>query len=85
MKKIFCSCLLSAVLFSAVAEEGVRQIRFIQDDAQDYMVSKIFSLKYAQANDVMPFLMGIVMRYNMNSSVSCIELSTGRITHSSSL
>ena len=50
-----------------------RTIRFVQDDAQDYMVSKIYRLKYVQSNDITPFLMGIVMRYNMNSSVGCIE------------
>ncbi|MDD3885655.1 MAG: hypothetical protein PHI35_02155 [Victivallaceae bacterium] len=48
-------------------------LHFIQDDAQDYMVSKIYNLKYVQANDVTPFVMGIVMRYNMNSIVNCIE------------
>lgn len=50
-----------------------RTIRFVQDDAQDYMVSKIYHLKYVQSNDIAPFLMGIVMRYNMNSSVGAIE------------
>ncbi len=52
---------------------NTRTLRFVQDDAQDYMVSKIYTLKYAQSNDIMPFVMGIVMRYNMNSSVNCIE------------
>ena len=64
------------ILFSlclSAAEPGVRQLRFVQDDAQDYMVSKIYKLKYVQANDITPFVMGIVMRYNMNSSVGCIE------------
>ncbi len=52
---------------------GVQRVRLVQDDAQDYMVSKIYQLKYVQANDITPFVMGIVMRYNMNSSVNCIE------------
>ena len=54
-------------------DDTKRTIRFVQDDAQDYMVSKIYHLKYVQSNDITPFLMGIVMRYNMNSSVGCIE------------
>ena len=62
---LFCSL--------TAAEPGIRQLRFVQDDAQDYMVSKIYKLKYVQANDITPFVMGIVMRYNMNSSVGCIE------------
>lgn len=48
---------------------NVQKLRLVQDDAQDYMVSKIYRLKYAQASDVTPFLLGIVKRYNMNSSV----------------
>ncbi len=53
--------------------ENIRKLHFIQDDAQDYMVSKIYSLKYAQANDLIPFVSGIVMRYNINSIVDSIE------------
>lgn len=52
---------------------GVQQLRLVQDDAQDYMVSKIYDLKFVQANDVTPFLLGIVMRYNINSTVNNIE------------
>ena len=50
-----------------------RSLRFVQDDAQDYMVSKIYKLKYVQSNDISPFVQGMVMRYNMNSSVGSIE------------
>ena len=61
-------------LHAAPADDPARRvIRFVQDDAQDYMVSKIYRLKYVQSNDITPFLMGIVMRYNMNSSVGSIE------------
>ncbi len=58
---------------SAGAADKHRQLRFVQDDAQDYMVSKIYVLKYVQANDIYPFVQGIVKRYNTNSAVSCIE------------
>ena len=54
-------------------QDGIRKLRFVQDDAQDYMVSRIYTLKYVQSNDVTPFLLGMVKRYNMNSSVGCIE------------
>ena len=53
--------------------ENIRKLHFIQDDAQDYMVSKVYALKYAQANDLIPFVSGIVMRYNINSVVNSIE------------
>ena len=54
-------------------QPGVRKLHLIQDDAQDYMVSKIYTLKYAQSNDLAPFVSGMVMRYNVNSSVGTIE------------
>ncbi len=73
-KKFFLPLLLSFLIPMAHAETPpTRQLRFVQDDAQDYMVSQIYKLKYVQANDITPFLLGIVMRYNMNSSVGNIE------------
>ena len=58
---------------AAVEEAAIRKLRFVQDDAQDYMVSKIYKLRYVQANDITPFVLGIVKRYNMNSSADCVE------------
>lgn len=52
-------------------------LRLVQDDAQDYMVSRIFTLKYIQANDIVPFVTGMVKRYNMNSQVSCFSYVYG--------
>ncbi len=66
-----CLLLLTGAPLAA-EESGVRKLRFVQDDAQDYMVSKIYTLQYVQANDVTPFLTGMVKRYNMNSSVNNI-------------
>ncbi len=54
-------------------QEKVRTLHFVQDDAQDYMVSKIYVLKYVQSNDIYPFVTAMVKRYNMNSIVNCIE------------
>ena len=54
-------------------EPKTQTLRLVQDDAQDYMVSKIYVLKYVQANDITPFVMSIVKRYNNNSIVNCIE------------
>ena len=70
--------LLPACLNLCAASPGedspdTRTLHFVQDDAQDYMVSKIYILKYAQSNDVTPFVTGMVKRYNMNSVVNCIE------------
>ena len=71
-----CVIAVSSALHGAepdIPEQNVRKIRLIQDDAQDYMVSKIYSLKYTQSNDLVPFVSGMVLRYNNNSSVNSIE------------
>ena len=82
-KKLFIVCFIMCGMAVAAAPttspvtkppepEGTRTLRFVQDDAQDYMVSKIYNLKYVQANDISPFVQGMIMRYNMNSSVGSI-------------
>lgn len=72
---IFCG-LISAVSIiaapAALATGSVQKVHLIQDDAQDYMVSKLYKLKYAQANDLVPFVMGMTMRYNINSAADPI-------------
>ena len=78
---VIFSVMFGAVLAAAPANppgpkppeaESTRTLRFVQDDAQDYMVSKIYDLKYVQSNDISPFVQGMIMRYNMNSSVGSI-------------
>ncbi len=54
-------------------DNATQTVRLVQDDAQDYMVSRIFLLKHIQANDIAPFVLGMVKRYNMNSTVSNIQ------------
>ena len=62
-RSIYGALLLLPLLVSPLMaeENAARTLRFVQDDAQDYMVSKIYTLKYVQANDMTPFVMGIVM------------------------
>lgn len=68
---------LAAGIISASAApvegERTRTIRLIQDDAQDYMVSKVFQLKHLKANDATPFVLGVVKRYNEQSTVGRIN------------
>ena len=68
----FCLCSGALLPAWAVQNNAVQKVHLVQDDAQDYMVSKIYRLKYVQANDLVPFVMGMVMRYNINSSVNTI-------------
>ena len=65
---IFCGMFAVFTIFATPAgmnTDSVQKVHLIQDDAQDYMVSKVYPLKYVQANDIMPFVMGMTMRYNM--------------------
>lgn len=72
LRPVLLCCALSCLAFGQ-ENPARRTLRLVQDDAQDYMASKIYRLKHLQANDITPFVMGIVMRYNMNSSVNTIE------------
>ena len=72
---IYGSVLAALALSAAPAgssSESVQKVHFIQDDAQDYMVSKLYKLQYTQANDLVPFVMGMIMRYNINSIADTI-------------
>jgi type II secretory pathway component GspD/PulD (secretin) len=55
----------------------VRKIRFKQDDAQPYMVTKVFELKHTQANDLTPFVYGAVKRYDHLSTVERLHYKFG--------
>jgi len=70
--------LLPAMLPAAPPEpESSRTIHLVQDDAQPYMVSKVYKLKYLMANDVTPFVLGVVKRNNTQSSVNRINYKAG--------
>ena len=72
MMKFFYAALAVLAVVHCPAAQNIQKVHLIQDDAQDYMVSKVYPLKYVQANDIMPFVMGMTMRYNINSSVNTI-------------
>ncbi|MDD3153983.1 MAG: hypothetical protein PHS41_03890 [Victivallaceae bacterium] len=55
----------------------VQKIRFVEDDAQNYMVSKIYELKHQKANDLVPFLLGAIKRYAKNGSADRINYKAG--------
>lgn len=74
--------LLAAGLSGAPPQEPAPEpqtLRLVQDDAQDHMVSRIFTLNNIQANDIAPFVAGMVKRYNMNSSVSNFTYIYGNV------
>lgn len=69
--------LLLPAALSAAPPDNARTIRLVQDDAQQFMVSKVYKLKYLMANDVVPFVLGVVKRNNTQSSVNRINYKAG--------
>ena len=55
------------------ADSKVQKITFIEDDAQKNMASKIYTLKYTQASDLLPFVRNAVIRYCAESSVMSLK------------
>lgn len=55
----------------------VQKIRFVEDDAQNYMVAKIYELQNQKANDIVPFILGAIKRYAKNGSANRINYSAG--------
>ncbi len=55
----------------------VQRIRFVEDDAQNFMVSKIYELKHQKANDIVPFILGAIKRYANNGSADRINYAAG--------
>lgn len=55
----------------------VQRIRFVEDDAQNFMVSKIYELKHQKANDIVPFILGAIRRYANNGSADRINYPAG--------
>ncbi len=81
------STLFAALLLPASGQEPpagatpgdrIQKIRFVEDDAQNYMVSRIYTLKHQKANDLVPFILGAVKRYAKNSSADRINYSAGK-------
>jgi hypothetical protein len=68
---------MTALTCSAQSSTGplgkIRKIRFMQDDAQLYMVTKVYQLKHVAAADIVPWILGAVSRYDHNSQVERLK------------
>lgn len=69
---------IPSALLGTPPEDKIQKVRFIEDDAQNYMTSKIYTLKHQKANDVVPFVLGAVKRYAKNSTADRINYSAGK-------
>ena len=55
--------------FAAAESGSTRTIRLRQDDAQVRFESKVYELKNASAEEILPFVNSAILRYDRNSSV----------------
>lgn len=69
---------IPSALLGTPPEDKIQKVRFIEDDSQNYMTSKIYTLKHQKANDVVPFVLGAVKRYAKNSTADRINYSAGK-------
>jgi type II secretory pathway component GspD/PulD (secretin) len=75
--------LTAALLLTAgltASAQKVRKLHLLQDDAQQTMVTKVYDLKYVLANDITPFVLGAIKRYNTNSNVDRLNYAYGKKT-----
>lgn len=70
--------MVPVTLPGADPEPTVQKIRFVEDDAQNRMASKIYVLKHQKANDLVPFLLGAIKRYAKNGSADRINYKAGK-------
>lgn len=84
MKKITSLGIAFLMAFAVwAADESVRTIHLRQDDAQVRYVSKIYQLKHASAEEILPFINSAVKRYSRNSTVR--RITTGKDAKSMAL
>lgn len=77
---ICCAALAMLVCGSASAAEksATRTIRLRQDDAQILFESKVYELKNASAEEILPFINSAILRYDRNSTVRRVTSAKGK-------
>ena len=66
---MFGAAMMVCGTLAAAESDSIRTIRLIQDDAQVRFESKVYELKNATAEEILPFVNSAVLRYDRNSSV----------------
>lgn len=73
---LFTAALLTAVAAPVFA--APRTIVFNEDRRQHYMTSKTYELKYVNAHDLLPYVLGAVKRFDAQSSVQSLDYTAGK-------
>jgi len=69
--------ILGAGAVQAQTVDGVKNIRINEDRDQRWMVSKVYELKNIRQDDITPWILGAVQRYNPGSIVNRLNYKAG--------
>ena len=70
---MMCCCIMHAA-----GTDATRTIRLRQDDAQVRFDSKVYELKNASAEEILPFISSAILRYDRNSTIKRITSANGK-------
>lgn len=62
----------------AAPQDATRTIRLRQDDAQVRFESKVYELKNASAEEILPFVNSAILRYDRNSTIRRVTAANGK-------
>lgn len=80
-QSLLCVALLTMIACGtawAAEKEATRTIVLRQDDAQVRFESKVYELKNASAEEIMPFVSSAILRYDRNSTIRRVTSSNGK-------
>ena len=78
---LLCTALLTMMLCGTVfaaEKSSTRTIVLKQDDAQVRFESKVYELKNASAEEILPFVASAILRYDKNSTIRRVTASNGK-------
>lgn len=78
---LFCLAALTVIscgTLTAAEADSIRTIRLRQDDAQVRFESKVYELKNARAEEILPFVNSAILRYDRNSTVRRVTVGDGK-------
>ena len=75
---VFAAMAICSGSYAAAEKSTTREIRLRQDDAQVRFESRIYELKNASAEDILPFVNSAILRYDRNSSIRRVTSNSGK-------
>ena len=75
---VICVLAMMSCCMLSAAESATRTIRLRQDDAQVRFESKVYELKNASAEEILPFVSSAILRYDRNSTIRRVTSANGK-------